>query len=195
MKANHELTFQKEKPTVNFYEVNQVHSSKIVTLEEIKNSPDLIEADGIFWTKGQLLPGESIAIKTADCLSIYIESNTGFYLIHAGWRGVHKNIFSTIDDPKMIKILPSIRKCCFEVTSEFHNHFLDGHNFTYIENDKIFFDLAKQAMNQISQNFPSVIFDIDSRCTFCAKEKFHSFRRDKTTLRNYTLITNKKLGR
>ena len=194
MKTSYELAFLKKKPCAAFYEVKQVHSNKIVALKEIKNSPNLIKADGIFWTKEQLLPGESIAIKTADCLSVYIESSTGFYLIHAGWRGVHKNIFSKIENPVAIRILPSIKKCCFEVTSEFFEHFPGSRNFTS-KDEKIFFNLESEVVNQISQRFPSVKFDIDSRCTFCAKEKFHSFRRDKTTLRNYTLITNKKLGR
>lgn len=193
MKISYELTFLKEKPSLPFYEVEQIHSNKIVSLNEIKNSSNLIEADGIFWNNEQLLPGESIAIKTADCLSVYIESSTGYYLVHAGWRGVKKNIFSNIDSPQKVHILPSIKQCCFEVTSEFHNYFPCGSNFR-MNNDKIFFDLAGKVMCQILGTYPSAKFNIDPRCTYCSKENFHSFRRDKTILRNYTLITNKKPG-
>ena len=190
MKANYELTFLKEKPTFPFYEVNQIHSSRVVSLKEVKNSPNLIDADGIFWEKEELQNGESVGIKTADCLSVFIESDTYFYLIHAGWRGVHKNIFSTVNNPLSIKILPSIKKCCFEVTHEFRNTFSNNKNFGN-KDGKLFFDLIGQTISQISQRFPLVTFDIDPRCTCCSKENFHSFRRDKTALRNYTLITNK----
>ncbi len=193
MKTSYELTFLKEKPSLPFYEVEQIHSNKIVSLNEIKNSPNQIEADGIFWSKEQLLYGESIAIKTADCLSVYIESSTGYYLIHAGWRGVKKNIFTNIDSPQNIHILPSIKQCCFEVTSEFHNYFPCGSNFK-MKNDKFFFDLTGKVMRQVLGISPSAKFNIDPRCTYCSKENFHSFRRDKTILRNYTLITNKKPG-
>ena len=51
VKVNYELTFLKEKPTFPFYEVNQIHSSRVVSLKEVKNSPNLIDADGIFWKK------------------------------------------------------------------------------------------------------------------------------------------------
>lgn len=189
MKSRYNVSFLKEKPTSLFFEVNQTHSNIIVSLNEVKKSKSLISADGISWRDEDFNLQDGIAIKTADCLSIFIQGECQYYLLHAGWRGLKNKILSNIHAPLSATIFPSIKKCCFEVSPDFYKNFQNSLNFS-LKNGKIYFDMVSEARQQLEKISPNIKFSIDANCTFCSKKNFHSFRRDKTDLRNYTLVTN-----
>lgn len=172
-----------QTPHLEFCHVKQVHGVKIAKPSELP-----CEADGlmVLW-KDYTHP---IAIKTADCLPMVIEGDKGVVCLHAGWRGLAAGILGQAEIetivPQRVFIGPSIHNCCFEVTSEFKDHFPKSSNFR-TEGSLLYFDLQTEARNLLRQKFPNLLVEISPICTSCNKD-FHSYRRDKTlTERNWNL--------
>ena len=171
-----------QKPDINLQHVTQVHGTDIVSLDTLP-----CEADGLFVSWKEF--NAPLAIKTADCLPVVIEGAHGVVFLHAGWRGLAHSIFNKAEinmiEPQRVFIGPSIHKCCFEVSAEFHNHFPQSTHFE-IRESKIFFDLQNEARDEIRKNFPNLLVGISPICTSCNKD-FHSYRRDKTKERNWNI--------
>lgn len=126
------------------------------------------------------------AIKTADCLPIWLVGEKYHYLIHAGWKGLKKGILN-IDEPIEFALIgPSISAQSFEVQEDFYEHFPKSSFFQKV-NERLTFDLKAYAMMKIQENFPLVRVVDSGICTF-ADSRFHSFRRDKTSLRNWSIL-------
>jgi YfiH family protein len=184
---SHQLKFGKfetwtERPDFNLKEVKQVHGVAIV-------GPDKIpcEADGITVKWKDF--AEALAIKTADCLPILIEGDKGVVFLHAGWRGLADGILKEDSikniTPQIVVIGPAIHSCCFEVSEEFLENFKQSSNFSR-RNGKLYFDLPQEAKDQLAKFFPNIRIETAKECTCCDK-KFHSYRRDKTNLRNWNI--------
>ncbi len=106
-------------PEYEIFQMNQIHSSKIL-IEESGEGDAIITK-----RKGRLL-----VVKTADCLPILIRNieNTLVGAIHAGWKGLCSGIIpeavSTLKrlgfPPKTLEAAlgPSIGPCCYEVGKE-----------------------------------------------------------------------------
>lgn len=163
-------------PTFEFQELNQIHGIDIV---ENPNN----DADGFIVKRNK-----NYCIKTADCMPIVITGKKGTLFLHAGWRGLHQGILKqkiVLDiEPYHIFIGPHIRACCFEVTSEFTDYF--SPEYFIKKEEKLFFDLEKKALDEIK----NVDFSLDSPCTCCHKI-YNSYRRDKTSKRNYNIYAAK----
>lgn len=170
------------KPEFAIHHVTQVHGTDIISPETLP-----CEADGIFvsWEKID----RPLAIKTADCLPIVIEGETGVVFLHAGWRGLAGGILNRPEiemiKPLSIFIGPSIQHCCFEVTPEFKSHFPQSSHFE-IRGDKLFFNLQQEAVTLFKSKFSSVTQFISPSCT-CCDEHFNSYRRNKTSERNWNI--------
>ena len=89
------LLFYNYRPEFNFIELNQVHQKKIISTKDCLQLENTIEADGFFATQEELNI-TAFAIRTADCLPVFILGRKGIVLIHSGWRGLQKNIFSQV---------------------------------------------------------------------------------------------------
>lgn len=171
-----------EKPSIDFLQVNQIHGTDIVSPETLP-----CEADGIFvsWKESD----KPLAVKTADCLPIVIEGENGVVFVHAGWRGLALGILDRpeIDmiRPQSVFIGPSIHECCFEVSEDFQNNFPESPYFNK-KNDKYFFNLQAEAKRLLLSRYPSLNIQISLVCT-CCDQNFHSYRRDKTSQRNWNL--------
>jgi polyphenol oxidase len=170
------------RPDFSFHEAKQVHGTEIVSLETLP-----AEADGLMvsWEEFE----QPLAIKTADCMPIVIEGAKGAIFLHAGWRGLANNILSRPEiamiTPQRVLIGPSIHQCCFEVTSEFREHFPESPNFNKLGN-RLTFNLQQEAKDQLRKIFPNLLVDISPTCTSC-NTAFHSYRRDQTSKRNWNL--------
>ncbi len=152
-----------------------------INIREIKTSnEDLSDCDGIY-TTGKFLLG----IKTADCAPVVFVEGDKFGIVHAGWRGFCGGIIEKMlvffEEPKIF-IAPfmhsfEIQKddCFFQIKNKFGEQFL-----TY-EEEKIVFDFQGAIKNVL----PQVI--IDDRNTFF-DTSLASWRRDKTNLRNITVV-------
>jgi polyphenol oxidase len=170
------------KPDINFYHVTQVHGVDIVSPEKLP-----CEADGlvVLWDNFE----KPLAIKTADCLPIIIEGEAGVVFLHAGWRGLANGILDKSEiglvKPQRVFIGPSIHECCFEVSSDFQKNFPESPNFKTI-NGKLFFNLQEEARRILRRKYPSLLIQQAPICTSC-NEGLHSYRRDKTTERNWNI--------
>jgi len=166
------------RPAFDFYQVTQVHGTCIAQEGE---------ADGMLFTWAQL--DRPLAIKTADCLPVVIEGKKGVALIHAGWRGLAHGILEKEEiasiAPERALIGPSIHHVAFEVSRDFRDNFPQSPHFCEIDG-KLHFDLQLEARDRLRKAFPLLLVEIAPICTF-TNENFHSFRRNKTTSRNWNI--------
>lgn len=170
------------KPDMELVHVKQVHGVAISTLDKIP-----CEADGmvVMWEDLKA----PLAIKTADCMPIVIEGEKGVVFLHAGWRGLADGILRRpeIADIKPTRALigPCIHECCFEVSEDFQNNFRGSKNFIRREGS-FAFNLTEEAKEQLQGQYPRLSVQVAPACTGC-DTNFHSYRKTKTTERNWNL--------
>lgn len=171
-----------KKPEMHIKYATQVHGTDLVTLETLP-----CEADGLIVSWNDF--NQPLGIKTADCLPIVIEGERGVVFLHAGWRGLADGILAkpeiSLINPQRVFIGPSIHECCFEVTEDFQLQFPESLHFKRIEN-KFYFNLQEEAKSRLRVLYPSLLIQYAPICT-CCNEAFHSYRRNKTTERNWNL--------
>jgi polyphenol oxidase len=173
-------------PVSRIANIRQVHGEHVivVTAEDLKGNGPLPEADAILTR----VPDVPIAIRTADCLPIFIfdAKRNCLGLVHAGWRGSEKRIVvkalkhmreewgCTPEDIQVV-LGPCIRPCCYEVGEEFKQFFLRE---TLTRDGKTYFDLALANRTQLVKYGIKVknIFDTGD-CT-CCDPSFFSYRRE-----------------
>ena len=172
----------------NLVMVKQVHGSTIVAAE--RPDPELSEmpADGLI-TK---VPGLVLGIRTADCVPVIfwdpVQKVAG--IAHGGWKGVKDGILSQMlkifekkSGTKMtdlrVAIGPSIRKCCYEVGSEFLGYFP---GFYSGKGAKGHLDLVGVVKSRLLKRgvLESHIYDT-GLCTVCENKKFFSYRMESQT--------------
>ncbi|MDD5109140.1 MAG: peptidoglycan editing factor PgeF [Candidatus Omnitrophica bacterium] len=143
------------------------------------------DTDGFFTDK----KGVSIAILSADCLSVFIydPKRPAIAILHAGWRGTEQNIcaegirvmqdkFGSHPHRMFVGFGPSIRSCCFEVEKDFKSNFPFG---LTNQEGRIFMDIALVNQQQLinagvrEEN----IFD-PKICTFSDNDNYFSFRKE-----------------
>ncbi|MCP4914325.1 MAG: polyphenol oxidase family protein [Oligoflexia bacterium] len=184
-KGMFEIHFQ--EPQLSFYQVKQVHGDHVVSISE-NTSINEIEADGIIalWNQGPF----TLAIKTADCLPITIMGEKGVAHLHAGWRGVHQQIYLNPQvkklNPTHYYIGPHIRQCCFEVQEDFKQNFPNSSQYFSSKDQKIYFSLTQKVIDDLESNYPGIKSQVANECT-CCDLQFFSYRRDATAKRNWNL--------
>lgn len=175
----------------------QVHGTKIVELRSEHLFPG--ECDGL-WTRE---PNLTIGVVTADCVPILAYSDDAVAALHAGWRGVYANIaekffnLPEVASRKWKVILgPSIRTCCYEVSSELIEQFARTYPEIPHQNLEPAFrrlDLIAVLKAQL-QKFDSILdLEIHPDCTFCARDlqgefKYFSYRRGDRDSRQFSQI-------
>ncbi|ATH08939.1 hypothetical protein BIY24_13580 [Halobacteriovorax marinus] len=166
----------------NIKELIQVHGNDIVEATSINTDT---QADGLISYADEVL-----CIRTADCLPVCFTSNEGHALIHAGWRGIAKEIL--LDDklkqisPETIYIGPHIRALNYEVSAEFTKNFPKSNNFKEIEG-RIFFDISQEAIDQLSKNYPQSEI-IDCGIDTYSHTDFYSYRNGDIEKRNWNVL-------
>ncbi len=179
----------------------QVHGVAIA--EVFKPGQDLNEVDGV-WTRHADQP---IAVVTADCVPILLERKDGTAVaaLHAGWRGTGSKIVESffhalppaLADPGhwSARIGPSIRACCYQVSSELIDQF--GATFPSIPRNVIepaprMLDLVAVNQFELSRLGAGLIF-VHPDCTFCAADGgnpiYFSYRRGDRNSRQYSMIS------
>lgn len=170
-----------QKPIFDFLKAKQIHSNIVLNEKEITATS---EADGI-WGNSKVAQ----CILTADCLPIVIEGKLGHASLHAGWMGVRDLIAISENvkkiEPTLAFIGPHICVNCYEVQADFRNHFPHSTSFKQIGN-KQYFDLQNEVCEQLTKTFPNIKIIKSNQCTF-ENTQFHSFRRNKTSLRNFNI--------
>jgi YfiH family protein len=125
----------------------------------------------------------------ADCFPVYFfdpVSNT-VGLAHSGWRGTVGNIAGEMVKAIAAKsadviagIGPGIQVCHFEIKDDILSEFVKYPEAIINSEGKFFVDLPKIISRQlIEAGLKSQNIESSGECTFCLKEKYFSFRRDK----------------
>lgn len=171
----------KTKPEIDFIKVKQTHSSIILNESRCDG---ITEADGIIGQSN--IP---MAILTADCLPIVLIGKNEHAFIHAGWKGLQNNILKNElikkIDPYYAFIGPHIRSENYEVQKDFKENFNDPKAFNE-KNGVLFFNLLHVAQTQLESAYPGIEIEESGICTFTHLD-FHSYRRNKTTQRNWNI--------
>jgi YfiH family protein len=164
--------------------VKQTHGNGVVVVDDQWASQPLKEADALI-TDHPKIP---IAVRTADCLPIFIFDPThrAIGIVHAGWKGTQKEIFKqtylamqakykTDFEDILIAFGPAIRSCCYDVGPEFAEHFTDA---VTAKEGKLVMDLIKANRDQLYKIGVERHQLFDCRvCTNCDHNYF-SYRRD-----------------
>lgn len=175
--------------------LNQVHGREVLLLDA--SSVSGIEADGAFTQT----PGVVCAVMTADCLPLLLCSRDGTQVaaVHAGWRGLAGGIvevsiaaLGTPTDELLAWMGPAIGPKAFEVGNEVREIFLDLDSgseeaFTRSDSGRWFADLYGLAHRRLKKCGLDAVFG-GGFCTYQEKDRFYSYRRDRTTGRMASLI-------
>lgn len=158
--------------------VSQVHGAHHVTVDQAGPAG---EADAIVTTT-QGLP---IAVFTADCGGVVLESDPAVSVVHAGWRGAAAGVVAAAADAMPGAVVraalgPTIGPCCFEVGDEVATEFPDHVATTTWGTTSV--DLRAAIRAQV----PGVEWWTADACTRC-DEAFYSHRRDATPARMASL--------
>ncbi len=138
------------------------------------------------------IPNITLTATAADCLIVFLydENKNVIALVHAGWRGLLKNIvLKTIKkmkhnfktNPKDIKVFvsPHIQKCHFFVKEDILNTF-DNYRQFVNKTKEILIDLSGILKQQLlNSGLLNKNIQISSECTYCLKDKYFSYRRSK----------------
>lgn len=181
-----------EFPSTPCY-LKQVHGTRVL---DDNFNPEDNEADAmVSFQKNRVL-----AILTADCLPILLYGKTHHDIaaIHSGWRslagGIIEQTIKKLKSPAqslMAWLGPCIGPNAFEVGDDVREAFKKI-DITYESaftphGDKWLANLPLLARHQLESHGISSIYS-DNSCTFTEKERFFSYRRDKTTGRMASFI-------
>jgi YfiH family protein len=170
------------RPDFDFLKVKQIHSDLVIPEDKCT---DEIEGDGIIG-----ISDVPKAILTADCVPIILLGKEKHVVIHAGWRGLAQNIlakeFVKSINPIYAYIGPHIRPEHYEVQPDFLSNFPNFSEAFTGHHDKIYFNMEYVATRQLVDAYPGIVVEDCGLCTF-SNLKFHSYRRDKTTQRNWNI--------
>src|SRR4051794_18629855 len=74
----------------DYARVKQIHSAVVLDTNDLRNSPEPPQADGLITSES----GVWVGIRTADCVPILLADpvNRCVGAVHAGWRGTADNI-------------------------------------------------------------------------------------------------------
>jgi YfiH family protein len=159
----------------------QVHGTSIRSVRRPGHEPG---CDALL----TLTPGLTLAVATADCMSLLYAIPGAVAAAHAGWRGTAAGLpAATLNAlctaagapaaAARVALGPCIRACCYEVGPEVARHFpasavraVDGH---------LHLDLPGVARLQLLEaGLPPDAFEDTGACTACERDWYFSHRRD-----------------
>ena len=159
--------------------VRQVHSATCIAAAG--RTGVLGQADALLENE----PGNTIAVKTADCLPLLLADGRlrAVAAVHAGWRGTASCIaqaavqamrdhFGTRPEDLHAAIGPGIGACCYEVGPEVMERF-GGQGRGRL-------DLEAENRRQLEESgVTAELIYASHLCTMCRADEFHSYRRDR----------------
>lgn len=168
--------------------VHQVHSSKVVVLDEAP-SGETLQADAIVSNT----PGLAIAVLTADCQPVLFADHENGVIgaAHAGWKGALGGVLeATIDKMETLGakresiaavIGPTISQRAYEVGPEFLDEFHgeDPGNARFFaggEGDRTHFDLPGFSLSRLREAGIASA-EWTRHCTYFDPDRFYSYRR------------------
>lgn len=198
---NRQLLAEKLPQALQWQWLEQVHSNKVF---RANSSQSAVTADGLITAT----PGIACCVLTADCLPVLFAATDGseIAIAHAGWRGLASGIIantvramSVPPEQLLVWLGPAIGPCHFEVGAEVRDGFQQAWAESISANEiaRCFepvpgtekfmanlYTLARLQLNTLGVTRISGGGD----CTFCAPEKFYSYRRSAQTGRLLSMI-------
>lgn len=169
--------------------LNQVHGHVVHRVEGRESFRNFQDGDALITD----VPGVLLAIRTADCIPVFLTDNATFVsIIHGGWRGLSSGIIdnvlkevSVFPDRLFVWLGPAISKEHFivgeDVLAAFsHLPAYQTHFSSCVEEGKWFCDLYGLCRSIFHQHDVSHIFGGEF-CTYKQKEHFYSYRRNPCT--------------
>ena len=165
---------------------HQIHGDCVIDVDDTTGaSPkNLPEADALV----SACRGVTLGIFTADCIPIFILDiqTPAIGIAHAGWRGTFAQIavntlaemkarFGTVAENCRIHLGPSIRKCCYTVSTELLTQFAERFGSTVHDGTNLSLQAAN--VNQLVEaGLPATSISISPFCTACRTDLFYSHR-------------------
>lgn len=178
--------------------LQQVHGVEVVDAfsEPKRRAQNVPEADAVTTTQR----GLPCVVMTADCLPVFFSDRNGnrVAVAHAGWRGlcngVLENTLARFSNPAevMCWLGPAIGATAFEVGAEVRDAFvaidrMAASAFVAQANGKYLADIYELARQRLMKAGIGMISGGDL-CTVSDKDRFFSYRRDRTTGRMASVI-------
>lgn len=173
----------------NIVSAGLAHGNKVAVVKERDKGQIIPGIDGLITKEKNLF----LTITIADCLPIYFYDYKKMIigLAHAGWKGIRQNIcqtmvskmvseFQTKPEDLIIYIGPHIQKCHFAVRDDVANQFKIYPEFIIKKDDYTTIDLlgiVRRQLRELGVDEKNISAADD--CTYCQKEKYFSYRRDK----------------
>lgn len=165
--------------------LTQIHSDRVVRAEA---AAAVCEGDALITD----VPGQMIAVKTADCVPILIADTVRHVLaaVHAGWRGTLQDIvgktirvleweYGSSPRDLMAAIGPSIGGCCYEVGPEVSGAFAEIFPERKDMGEHTRIDLREANRRLlVSAGVSENSVSVSKICTACAGDEFYSYRRE-----------------
>lgn len=165
------------------------HGVHVAVVSESDFGKMIQETDGLVTDR----PNVILTVTVADCVPVYFydPEQQVLGLAHAGWRGVRGGIaqevikvmqsrYQSESSRIHVSLGPHVQAHHFEVQEDVAEQFKDHAEWITREGGRIFIDLGSIIQQQLVEMgvLPANI-QSDSRCTFCEREDYFSFRRDK----------------
>ncbi len=178
--------------------VGQVHGSNTLILMDRQTIREAGEVRGIDILITNL-PGIGLLIKQADCqaVALYDPEQRVIANIHCGWRGNVQNVigqavgrlqeaFGSRPAALYAGISPSLGPCC----AEFKNFQQEmPPEFWQYQVRPTYFDLWQISVDQLlAAGLPREHIQLAGLCSRCQAEDFFSYRRERVTGRNGTVV-------
>lgn len=169
----------------------QIHSGTVVFTHDPGEIP---KCDGLVTDRDDLY----LLIRTADCVPLFLgDKDSGLKaLIHAGWRGISQGIGeNTVHMMKkkgscpeniMATFGPAICEECYDVGEDVAKLFPEH---VRQKKNKFLLSLKSALVQQLmAAGMKSENILLTNRCTLCQRERYVSYRFDKTTGRLISII-------
>lgn len=163
----------------------QTHSSRVFNYGADRTEGVIISADGLI----SKLRNVVLTVSVADCFPVYFfdPKTATVGLAHCGWRGIEKKLPAKVasritanQSDLLVGIGPGIQSCHFEVQSDLLEKFSDYPEAILKRGHKSFIDLSKIIRSQLlALGLKPENIENFGECTYCQKDKYFSFRRDK----------------
>ena len=163
----------------DIFSLKQIHSSKVVILDQWIPTDIIHNADGIITSLSDIW----LKIHTADCVPLFLNGGNVIGLIHCGWRGLYRGIVgNAIGQMREITgkdiqvfIGPSINEEHYEVGEEFVNYFdfrflypkLNGSGYNFDLKGAVQKELIEWGVSRDSiKIFPLSTYDTDGLISY-----------------------------
>lgn len=190
----------------NILHLKQIHSNHIEIIDEktFNGGKNIVkEGDGLITDLSNIV----LMTYHADCVPIYFldKEQRVVGLAHGGWRGSFDNIsgnmayafiekFNSKPQDILVAIGPSIGPCCYEISKELGDKFIEKYNdFQDIlikRDSSIYLDLWKLNYLQVKRvGILDKNIILSNTCTSCNIDKFYSYRKETTKDRMVAAIS------